>query len=164
MRMPDDLEAAFNDQITMELASSAAYLQMSAFLADANLDGMSAWMRAQSEEEREHALRFLDFVLDRGNRVTLTGSDAPRGDFEGPEEVFATALGQEEAVTKAIHDLYRLASERGDLASYPFLQEFIQEQNEEETTVASILERIRMAGDDSGAMLILDNELGSRAG
>lgn len=162
MRMSQELEKAFNDQINMELASSAAYLQMSAYFAERNLNGMSRWMRAQAEEERDHADRFLDFVLNRGNSVQIGSIEAPNGEFETPEAVFTDALAQEQAVTKAIHDLYRLAGDEGDLASYPFLQTFIEEQNEEEAMVETILERMRLAGDSPGALLILDNELGAR--
>ncbi len=162
MRLPEKLEEAFNAQINRELSSSIAYLQMSAYFADRDLDGMASWMRAQSEEERDHAYMFLDFVLDRGNPVEIGAIEAPDTEYEDAEAVFAAALEQEQAVTRAIHDLYRLATEEGDLASYPLLQTFISEQNEEEATVESILERVRLAGDDSGAILLLDRELGSR--
>ena len=162
--MPDELATLFNDQITVELASSMAYLQMSAHFEAENLTGMAAWMRAQAEEEKEHAHRFLQFVLDRGNLVKLGAIDAPESAFESVEHVFETALSQEQSVTKTIHDLYRLASESGDLASYPFLQTFIEEQNEEEAMVETILERVRIAGGESSAILLLDNELGARSG
>ncbi|MEX1134832.1 MAG: ferritin [Acidimicrobiia bacterium] len=164
MRMPEDLEAAFNRQVTMELASATAYLQMAAFFADSNLVGMSAWMRAQAAEERAHADRFLDFILDRGNRVHIGEVPAPKAEFDGPEPAFEAALDQERAVTEAIHALYRLASDRGDLASFPFLQAFIAEQNEEESTVQTILDRIKLASGDSGAVFLLDHELGARGG
>ena len=163
MRMPEKLERAFNDQVDMELYSSAAYLQMAIYFSDCNLTGMSDWMRAQAEEERNHALRFLDFLLDRGNRAELGAVERPNAQFSSAEEVFATALEQEQRVTEAIHSLYRLATEEGDLASFPFLQDFLGEQNEEEATVETILDRIRLAGDDSGALLILDNQLGARS-
>ncbi|MGH8945981.1 MAG: ferritin [Acidimicrobiia bacterium] len=161
--MSPKLEEAFNDQIDVELSSSISYLQMSAYFAEQNLNGMSGWMRVQAEEERAHAHRFLDFVLNRGNAARLGAIEAPRHEFEGAEEVFATALEQEREVTAAIHELYRLATEEGDLASYPFLQSFIEEQNEEEAMVETILDRVRLAGGNAGAILILDSELGGRA-
>ncbi len=162
MKMPDELASAVNDQITMEMASSVAYLQMSAHFETENLTGMASWMRMQAEEEKDHAHRFMDFVLDRGNSVSLGSIEAPESSFESVEHVFKTALEQEQTVTKAIHDIYRLASDKGDLASFPFLQEFIEEQNEEEATVETILERVRLAGGESSAILLLDRELGSR--
>lgn len=162
MKMPDALASAFNEQITMELASSVAYLQMTAHFETENLTGMASWMRMQAEEEKEHAHRFMDFVLDRGNGVKLGSIEAPESEFTSTEQVFKTALTQEQGVTKAIHDLYRLASDEGDLAAFPFLQEFIEEQNEEEATVETILERVRIAGGESSAILLLDRELGAR--
>ena len=164
MKMSDDLATAFNKQISMEISSSIAYLQMAAHFESENLIGMAAWMRSQSEEEREHALRFMDFVLDRGNKVSLGPIDMPVTDFDNVEQVFATALQQERDVTAAIHDLYRLASDQGDLGSYPFLQTFIEEQNEEESMVDTILERVKLAGGESSAILLLDSELGARDG
>ena len=133
MEMPHELAEAFNAQVTMEHSSSLAYLQMAAYFEDKNLTGMAAWMRAQSDEEREHGHRFFDFVLDRGNEVRIGSMEAPVADFDSAEAVFQASLNQERAVTEAIHDLYRLATEHGDLASLPFLQTFIEEQNEEES-------------------------------
>lgn len=164
MRMPDDLAVGFNDQITMEFASSVAYWQMSAHFEAGNLTGMAAWMRMQAEEEKDHAHRFMSFVLDRGNGVKLGPIEAPESTFESVEHVFKIALNREQDVTKAIHDLYRMASDNGDLASYPFLQSFIAEQNEEEAMVETILERVRLAGGESSALLLLDSELGARGG
>ena len=125
---------------------------------------MSRWMRAQAEEERSHANRFLDFILDRGGKAVIGDVEAPRGEFSGAEEVFATACTQEEAVTVAIHDLYRLADKLGDLASIPFLLDFISEQTEEEAMVSAIVDRLALADGQSGALFILDHELGAREG
>jgi ferritin len=164
MKLPAELEKAFNDQVGMELASANAYLQMAAFFSAQNLQGMSSWMRQQAAEERTHADRFLDFILDRGGVATIGAVDAPRAEFSSPVEVFETALAQEESVTEAIHSLYRLATDLGDLSSYPFLQDFISEQNEEEAMVGTILDRLRLAGDQSSALLMIDSELGQRSG
>lgn len=162
--MSPDLEAAFNDQITMELASSLAYLQMAAHLETQSLTGMASWMRLQSEEEHEHAIRFFDFVLDRGNDVTIGAIDAPTAGYTGPVEVFQRALEQERKVSAAITALYRKATDEADAASFPLLQWFLQEQIEEEATVSEILDRLELAGEDGSALLQLDRELGGRQG
>lgn len=164
VKMPAEIESALNDQVTMELESANAYLQMSAWLAHQNLEGMAAWMRAQAAEERDHADRFLDFILDRGGQVAIGDMKGPSSQYESPLAAFETALAQEEAVTGAIHDLYRLATESGDLSSVPFLQEFISEQTEEEATVGAIVDRLRLADGQSGALFLLDHELGGRGG
>jgi ferritin len=107
---------------------------------------------------------FLDFILDRGGVVTIGEVAAPKSEFANALDAFETALAQEEAVTAAIHDLYRMASDLGDLSSFPFLQNFISEQNEEEATVSAIVERLRLAEGESGPLFLLDSELGGRGG
>jgi ferritin len=162
MKMSTTLAAAFNDQITLELESSNAYLQMASYFESCSLKGMAAWMRIQSDEERTHALRFFDFVLDRGNDVTLGNVSAPAAAFASATVVFETALAQEEKVSAAISNLYKLASDDHDAASFPLLQWFLSEQVEEEATVSEILDQLKLIGDDGGALLLLDRELGAR--
>jgi ferritin len=162
MEMPTTLAEAFNRQIDLELESSTAYLQMAAYFDDRSLSGFAAWMRVQSEEERAHALKFFDYVLERGNHVQLGSLPAPPGGFDSPVSVFAAALEQERKVSQAIGDLYRQASEAADAASFPLLQWFLEEQVEEEATVSEILDQLRMIGDNGAALLLLDRELGAR--
>ena len=163
MQMKPELAEAFNRQITLEFESSLAYLQMAAYFDAASLPGMASWMRIQSEEERAHALKFFDFVLDRGNDVSLGDIAAPPSAFGSAEEVFATALAQEQRVSAAIADIHRVATEVGDAASFPILQWFLEEQVEEEATVGEILDQVRLIGGDGGALLLLDRELAGRA-
>ena len=162
MKMTDKLAAAYSDQVTMELTSSNAYLQMSAWFELADLPGMASWMRIQSDEERAHALRFLDFVLNRGNQATIGEVPSPEGGFESPRQVFEAALAQEQEVTGAIRRLYQLASAETDVESFSLLEWFLNEQVEEEATFEEILGQLRHAGDDGSALLLLDRELGAR--
>ncbi len=162
MAMSKELESSFNDQITLEFASSYAYLQMAAFCEEANLPGFAHWMRQQAEEERAHAMKFLDFVLDRGNHVQLGEIAAPAGDFTTPLSVFQASLAHEQHVTAAIHALYGQAQEEKDYESLPLLHWFIDEQVEEEATVSELVEQLQMAGDNGAALLLLDRELGRR--
>ena len=160
--MSPDLQDAYNDQITLEFESSYAYLQMAAFFEEANLPGFANWMRQQAEEERVHAMKFFDFVLDRGNSVELRTITAPSADFTSPLSVFESSLAHEQKVTRSIHDLYSKATEAKDYESLPILHWFIDEQVEEEATVSELIEQISMAGDNGAALLLLDRELGTR--
>ena len=65
------MQDAMNDQINKELYSSYLYLSMAAYFEDKNLPGFARWMRIQEAEEREHAMKFYDFILERGGKVTL---------------------------------------------------------------------------------------------
>jgi ferritin len=161
--MSTELEQAFNDQITLELSSEHAYLQMSAYLERRDLPGFAQWMRIQADEEHTHAMKFFEFLLDRGNDVTLGPVDAPKNDFGSVVEVFEASLAHEKKVTASIHDLYARCTSAGEYQALPMLHWFIDEQVEEESSVSQIVERVRMAGDDGAAMLFLDRELSERA-
>jgi ferritin len=156
------LETAFNDQVNLELASFYAYLQMAAFLDEENLPGMSAWMRLQAEEERVHAMKFFDFVLEREGHIELSAIAAPGLSLTTALSAFEASLGHERKVTAAINNLYALATDERDFASFPMLNWFVEEQIEEEATVGLIVEQLRMIGDDRTALLMLDRELGAR--
>ena len=162
MAISKSLEAAFNDQINLELASSYAYLQMAAFLDEENLPGMSAWMRMQAEEERVHAMKFFDFVLEREGHVELSAIAAPGLSLSPAHAAYEASLAHEQKVTAAINVLYALATDERDFASYPLLNWFVEEQIEEESTVSLIVEQLRMIGEDRTALLMLDRELGAR--
>ncbi|MGB3683155.1 MAG: ferritin [Rubrobacteraceae bacterium] len=156
------VQDAMNEQIKNEFYSSYQYLSMAAYCESENLPGFASWMRAQSQEEREHALKFYDFVQDRGGRVVLQAIDRPVVEFESPLGVFEQALGQEQRVTAMINDLYGLAARENDYASQAFLQWFVTEQVEEEKSVGDVVETLKMVGDKSEALFLLDRELGNR--
>jgi len=153
---------ALNDQITMELSASHSYLAMAAWFESQNLPGMATWMQLQSAEEREHALKFFEFVVDRGEDVVLGPIDAPPSSFGSPLEVFQKALSQEKAVTAAINNLYTIANAESEFEAIPLVTWFINEQVEEEASVDQVVEDLRRAGDDPQVLLMLDRELAAR--
>jgi ferritin len=162
MSMPDRLAAAVNDQVTLELASSLGYVQLSAYFEAEDLPGMANWMRAQAGEERNHADRFMAHLIDRGGRVQIGEIQRPPTEPATPLVAFQVALEQERQVSESIRRLYRLADEVGDLDALPLLQWFLTEQIEEEASVNEIISQLERVGQDGSALLILDRELGSR--
>jgi ferritin len=156
------VEDAMNEQIKNEVFSAYQYLSMAAFCEAENLPGFAHWMRAQAREETEHAMKFYDFILDRNGRVVLQGIDGPLVEFGSPLEVFEKALEHERRVTAMINDLYGLAARENDYAGQTFLQWFVTEQVEEEKNAGEVLETLRMVGDKSEALFLLDRELGQR--
>lgn len=166
MQLSAELTKAYNDQIQLEFESSFAYLQMGADFELRSLPGMAQWMQTQSGEEHVHAMKFIKFVLDRGGSLQLKTLAAPAPTPESVVGTFEAALGHEQRVTKAIHNLYSMALAAQDYSSLPLLQWFVNEQIEEENTVSTILDRLRMVGEDRTGLLFLDRELGAppRAG
>ncbi len=160
--MNDVVRDAFNQQIKDELSSGYLYLSMSAHFDHENLPGFAHWMRLQAEEELAHAMRLFDYVLRRGGRVELDGIDAPTTAFGPPLTLFESVLEHERAVTGMIHGLFELSGKEGDWAAQQELQWFIAEQVEEEDGAATARNQVRMAGDDPAALLMLDQQFGSR--
>ena len=156
------VEEAMNEQIKNELFSAYQYLSMAAYCESENLPGFAKWMRAQSREETEHAMKFYDFILERSGRVVLHGIEGPVVEFGSPLEVFQQALEHERKVTAMINDLYGLSARENDYASQTFLQWFVTEQVEEEKNAGDVVETLKMIGDKSEALFLLDRELGLR--
>jgi ferritin len=156
------LQDAMNEQIKNELYSAYLYLSMSAYCEAANLPGFAHWMRMQAQEEEAHAMKFYDFIYERGGRVVLQAIDQPPVEFPSPLAVFEQTLEHEQKVTAMIHDLYTLAVEEKDYASQAFLQWFVTEQVEEEASATQILETLKMIGDKGHALIMLDRQLGRR--
>lgn len=162
MKLNDTLAAAFAEQITLELESSVAYLQLAIAVDDANLPGMASWMRIQSTEEQSHAAKFIAHVLARGGRPLIGQIPAPADPGPAVVAAFEAALAHEQKVSESIRALYRLAQAEGDIDSFPLLSWFVNEQIEEEATVSEILGRLHLIGDDGPGLLRLDAELGAR--
>ena len=154
---------ALNRQINEELYSSYAYLAMSAHFKSASLDGFAHWYRLQSQEEYGHAMKILDYINDRDGKVTLMKIDPPKAAWKAPIEVFKESYEQEVAVSKSINGIVELALAEKDFATNNFMQWFISEQVEEESTASKLLDRMKLIGDNKNGLIMLDRELGMRA-
>jgi ferritin len=157
-----DLHAVMNQHLAKELYAAYLYLSMAAYFESENLLGMAGWMRAQSGEEYQHAMKFWEHISDRGGRVRLLAIDEPPSDFKGALDAFEQALAHERQVTAEIDKLYERAEEEHDHAAEVFLQWFITEQVEEEKTAQQMVDTLKMAEDSPAALLMLDREFGSR--
>ncbi len=158
------MQDAMNAHVAEEIYSSNLYLAMAAYSESLNLKGFAHWMRTQSKEERDHALKILDYLADRGARTHIKAVSEPPFDFKSPRDVFEKTLEHEKQVTTKIHRLYELALAEKDYATQNFLQWFIAEQVEEEARVTVYVEKLRTIGESSNAIFWIDKELGKRAG
>jgi ferritin len=120
-------------------------------------------MRLQAQEEVSHAIKFFDFVNERGGRVVLYAIDQPPAEFESPIDLFERTLEHERKVTGMIHQLYELALEENDYPTQVMLHWFIEEQVEEEDSASQILDTLEKIGDKGHALVSLDRELARRA-
>lgn len=156
------MQDAMNEQINKELFSSYLYLSMAAYFEDRNLPGFAHWMRVQEAEEREHAMKFYEHILERGGRVTLKAIDAPKSEWASPLEVAEEVAAHEAKVTASIYALYELALKEKDYPAQVMLQWFITEQVEEEKNAAEIVANLKIIEERGTAVLMLDHRLGKR--
>ena len=157
----EKIEAAFNKQITAELHASILYLAMGAYFDALAYRGFGHWLRLQSDEERQHAQRIIDIVVDRGGAVEIQGIEAPSS-FESPVAVFEQVVAQEQNVTRMFHVLSDLAEEESDHTTLVELEWFLLEQVEEERVSSDILKKVKRLHNSPSGMLELDRDLGGR--
>lgn len=163
MSLTSEIQAELNKQINLEFASAYTYLSMVAYFEHRSLNGFGHWMRLQYQEENDHAMKLYDFVQDRGGRVVLEAIEKPVQDFTSPLDAFEQSLAHERKVSASIHDIYGLAHDKKDYATVAFLKWFVDEQVEEEKNAAEMVDRLKLAGENPNALLLLDSQAGARS-
>ena len=156
------LTALINEQINMEWYSAYLYLQIHCYYTDKNLNGFGNWFMVQTQEERDHALLFLKYLQNNGEKINLKDVMAPTFAFEGFREPAAAAFEHEQKVTASINNIYSKAYELKDFRTMQFLDWFIKEQGEEEKNTDDIVKRYDLFGSDPRGLYLLDSELGTR--
>lgn len=156
------LEDALNEQVNKEYYSAFLYLSMASHFETINMLGMASWMRMQYEEEVMHAMKIFDMVIDMEGKAVLKKIDGPPSEFDSVISVFEQTLEHERNVTKMINGIYALAQKENNYAVQSALQWFIDEQVEEEKSVLEIVNQLKMIGDETTPLLMLDSKLGSR--
>lgn len=156
------IQDALNEQINAELYSAYLYLSMAHYFEAEGLPGFSNWFKIQFKEEQDHATIFMNYINQRGGRVLLKAIDAVPTQWASPMEVFTATLEHEQKVTALINGLYTLAVEENDYATRDRLNWFITEQVEEEDNCRTLIDKLRLIGDNGMGLYMLNTELAAR--
>lgn len=151
-----------NKQINYELYSEHVYLAMAAYCSEKDLEGFANFFMVQAEEERFHAMKIFNYIIEMDERVRISSSPQPQNDYESILDVLQAALKQEKNNTKNIYEITDVAMEERHHATISFMKWFIDEQVEEEALVNSIIKKLQRIGHDNAALFMLDNELATR--
>ncbi|WP_053217370.1 ferritin [Virgibacillus senegalensis] len=157
----EEVQQLINNLIQIEHISTTLYLAMSAYLDSENYTGMAKWLRLQSEEERTHMLTLIDYLTGKNGVVKLSDVPAQPTDFGTPLETFQKVLEHEQYVTNWYRQAYDYIKQV-DPQTTVIIQDFLREQIDEEAQVLTIVDRLKLAGENSSALLLLDQELGQR--
>ena len=156
------LSKAFSEQINKEYFSAFLYLAMSNWFTAKGLKGSANWTYVQYREELTHAQNLYHYLETRNMQASFKVIADPSGDWESPLAVFKKILEHEQYVTSLINDLATLAMKSNDHAAYIFLQWYVSEQVEEEGNANDIIARLELAGDNTNALLNIDDQLAAR--
>lgn len=156
------IQDSLNKQLNAELYSSYLYLSMATYFESISLKGFANWMRVQVQEELVHAMKFYDYIHERGGRVILASVNAPMAQWDSPLAAFEHVYQHEQKVTILINNLVNLVISEADHATNNFLQWFVAEQVEEESSAVDIVQKLRLLGEDRSGLFILDQEFGQR--
>jgi ferritin len=151
-----------NEQINAETYSAYMYLSMAAYFEEMGLSGFSNWMKVQYQEESAHALKFFNYITERGGKVILKAVAQVPVDFNGIVDVFEQTLKHENQVTEKINNLMNVAVAASDHATQSFLKWFIDEQVEEEANVERILATLKLINGEGNGVFMMDREMSQR--
>lgn len=154
-----NIETALNKQIRIEAESSQIYLSMACWAESNGLEGISQFMYAQSDEERQHMLKLIKYVNERGGHTQITDLKAPKTNYETFKGMFEELYKHEIFVSNSINELVHITFEEKDYATHNFLQWYVAEQIEEEATAKTILDKINLIGDDKGGLYLFDRDI-----
>ncbi len=153
MLISKELTAAINEEIGMELFASNQYLAIAAYFESLALKKLAAMFYKQSDEERQHALKFAHYVSETGGALKVPAVKAPQATFKSVEEAVKLSLDWEMEVTDRCNALMTLAASQKDYAAQDFLRWFVTEQVEEVNTMDNLLKVVRHAGERNIIML-----------
>jgi len=162
-RLSQTICAALNAQMTNEAHNAQIYLAYASWAADKGYDGISNFLFRHANEERNHMMKFLEYILKRGGKVTIQAIPDPGPDPASVNDCFEKVFQSEVENTTNIYKLVDMTMAEKDWATWNFMQWFVKEQTEEETLALDLLSKIKLAGGanaDNDALYVLDKDLG----
>lgn len=151
-----------NEQVNKEFYSAYLYLDFSNFYKEEGLDGYANWYFIQAQEERDHAVLFLQYMQNNGEKVTLDAIAKPDKELKDLADPLKYGLEHEQYVTSLVNNIYAAAMKANDFRTMQFLDWFVKEQGEEEDNAEKNLKRYQRFGSDMKALYDLDSELAAR--
>jgi len=153
------VEEILNKQIELEASSSHHYLAMASWAESVGYGGTADFLYLHSDEERQHMLRLVKFVNERGGKVVIPSLKGGEISFNGLDEVFQSLLEHEVEVTNAINEVVHVCLEQKDYTTHNFMQWYVSEQLEEEALARSILDKLSLIDGNKGGLYLFDRDL-----
>ena len=162
MLISERMNEAINEQIGNEFNASLQYVSTASHFAAEALPELAAHFYQQADEERDHAMRFVKYVVEAGGRAAIPAVPVPKADFSSVEEAVQLSLEGEKTVTHQINELVELCLKEGDHITHNFLAWFLTEQLEEVSGMENLLKIVQRAGETN--LLFVEDYLARRRG
>ncbi len=149
-------------KVLNEAANAQIYLAYASWASDKGYEGIANFLFRHANEERNHMMKILEYILKRGAKVTVTAIPAPGADPVSVNDCFEKIFKSEVENTSSIYNIVNMSMEEKDWATWNFMQWFVKEQTEEETLALDLLSKIKVAGGEKAhgdALYALDNDL-----
>ena len=147
-RLSSEMEKALSHQMNVEDLQSHVYLSYGIWACDAGYGGVGNFLFRHAQEERNHSIKFMQYILNRGGKPKIDALPAPGKDPKSLVDCFNLVFKHEVENTEKIYKLVDLAFEEKDWATWNFLQWFVKEQIEEETLAMDLIDKLKIAGGD----------------
>ena len=139
---------ALNEQIGWEFFADKQYLAMAIYFEERGLPKLAKFFYAQADEERTHGLKIVKYIVEAGGKAQIPAINAPKNTFSSAEEVAQLFVDQEHEVTQNFYKMADTALAEKDYMTFNFLQWFIEEQLEEESSAGRFLQLVQMSGEE----------------
>lgn len=139
---------ALNEQIGWEFFADKQYLAMAVYFEARGLSNLAKFFYAQADEERQHGLKIVRYIIEAGGMALIPATDAPKTSFTSVGEVAQLFVDQEHEVTQSFYRMVDMALAERDHVTFNFLQWFIEEQLEEEASAGRLKQLVEMAGEE----------------
>lgn len=157
--MKKEIEKALNEQIEKECYSSQLYLSMASWTESLGYEGFAQWLYAQADEERQHMLKIIHYVNERGAKAVTPGIKKPPVDFKDIFTVFKQTLEHEEFITNSINEIVGVCIKEKDFTTQNWIQWFVNEQIMEEKAARAIIDKLNILGKDNKNLYLLDKDI-----
>src|ERR1700743_1908034 len=162
-RLSPTLAKALNQQMTNEAHNAQIYLSYAAWASEKGYDGIANFLFRHENEERNHMMKILEYILKRGAKVKVSAIPDPGPDPKSVNDCFEKVFTSEVENTSRIYNIVNMSMAEKDWATWNFMQWFVKEQTEEETLALDLLAKIKIAGGENAnddALYTLSKDLG----
>ncbi len=154
-----EIEEALNQQVASESDSSNLYLAMASWAETNGYEGSANFLYQHSDEERMHMLKLVKYINERGGHAKITSLSEPKSHFDSLTDVFEALLNHELKVSEQINELVHICLQRRDYTTHNFLQWYVAEQIEEEALARSVMDKLKLIGNDKGGLYLFDRDV-----